>query len=384
MSPITSSPTCSLKWVLVKRVSALLLQPGALQYESWLPLSAPSTTLSTRLLINSNPRVPRGHAGSQTGFGGLSIIAFQAWVMRVAALSQQGREGELCKGDWGHLRKASRARNDSAGAGQGRASASARGQEQRNLQMVSRSWAQNRSARPSVRSAPAPYVRAHVPRPSRKLSVARRRTLVVFAGSVYLRELRPPPAGAEGPREPGPEVWGEPRVVQAPSRPAQREKDLGVGTEEVPRRLPAPRSKPVPKSHEQLWHLLLKDRYSRLRQNKSLGRCAVEGCLRAFSGWVAGRRGSPSLALGGLCARTGLTLSVPNLRRATGSSVARAPCTPPSAQPWGSVGAAGACGAPGPLGAVGGARGCLRGGRCTEGWVRGCGRHRSIWTASCF
>ena len=134
MSPITSSPTCSLKWVLVKRVSALLLQPGALQYESWLPLSAPSTTLSTRLLINSNPRVPRGHAGSQTGFGGLSVIAFQAWVMRVAALSQQGREGELCKGDWGHLRKASRARNDSAGAGQGRASASARGQEQRNLQ----------------------------------------------------------------------------------------------------------------------------------------------------------------------------------------------------------------------------------------------------------
>ena len=172
--------------------------------------------------------------------------------------------------------------------------------------------------------------------------------------------------------------------MQATSCPAQREKDLGVGTEEVPRRLPAPRSKPVPKSHEQLWHLLLKDRYSRLRQNKSLGRCAVEGCLRAFSGWVAGRRGSPSLALGGLCARTGLTLSVPNLRRATCSSVARAPCTPPSAQPWGSVGAAGACGAPGPLGAVGGARGCLPGGRCTEGWVRGCGRHRSIWTASCF
>ena len=40
----------------------------------------------------------------------------------------------------------------------------------------------------------------------RKLSVARRHTLVVFAGSVYLRELRPPPASAEAPREPGPEV----------------------------------------------------------------------------------------------------------------------------------------------------------------------------------
>ena len=60
----------------------------------------------------------------------------------------------------------------------------------------------------------------------------------------------------------------------------------------------------------------------------------------------------------------------PNLRRATCSSVARALCTLPSAQPWGSVGAAGACGAPGTLGAVGGARGCLPGGRCTEGWVR--------------
>ena len=33
--------------------------------------------------------------------------------------------------------------------------------------------------------------------------------------------------------------------MQATSCPAQREKDLGVGTEEVPRRLPAPRSKPV-------------------------------------------------------------------------------------------------------------------------------------------
>ena len=68
MPPITSSPTCSLKWVLVKRVSALLLQLGALQYESWLPPSAPCTTLSTRLLTSSNPRVPRGHAGSRNRF----------------------------------------------------------------------------------------------------------------------------------------------------------------------------------------------------------------------------------------------------------------------------------------------------------------------------
>ena len=49
-----------------------------------------------------------------------------------------------------------------------------------------------------------------------------------------------------------------------------------------------------------------------------------------------------------------------------------------------SVGAAGACGAPWPLRAVGGARGRWRGGRCTEGWVWGRGRRRSIWTASCF
>ena len=68
MPPITSSPTCSLKWVLVKWVSALLLQPGALQYESWLPPFAPSTTLSTRLLPNSNPWVSRGHAGSRNRF----------------------------------------------------------------------------------------------------------------------------------------------------------------------------------------------------------------------------------------------------------------------------------------------------------------------------
>ena len=52
---------------------------------------------------------------------------------------------------------------------------------------------------------------------------------MVLASSVYLRDLRPPPAGAAAPREPGPEVWGEPRVVPAPSRPAQREKGSGVG-----------------------------------------------------------------------------------------------------------------------------------------------------------
>ena len=171
--------------------------------------------------------------------------------------------------------------------------------------------------------------------------------------------------------------------MQAPSCPAQWEKDLGVGTEEVPPRLPAPSSNPVPKSHQQAWHLLLRERYSRCRQNKSLGR-AVEGCLGAFSGWLAGLWGSPSLGLRGPCARTGLTLWVPSPRRATCSSVARAPCAPPSAQPWGSVGAAGACGARGLLGAVGGARGRWRGGQCTEGWVRGCGRPSRIWTASCF
>ena len=96
-----------------------------------------------------------------------------------------------------------------------------------------------------------------------------------------------------------------------------------------------------------------------------------------------GRRGSPSLGLDPPCARTGLTLSVPSPRRATCSSVARARCAPPSAQPWGSVGAAGACGAPGPLRAVDGARGRWRGGRCTEGCLRGRGPRRSIWTASC-
>ena len=101
----------------------------------------------------------------------------------------------------------------------------------------------------------------------------------------------------------------------------------------MPPRLPAPRSNPVPKSHQQPRHLLLRDRYSRRRQNKSLGRRAVEGCLGAFSGWAAGRRGSPSLGLGAEadpCPRTGLTLSVPSPHRAACSSVARAPCAPPS------------------------------------------------------
>ena len=75
--------------------------------------------------------------------------------------------------------------------------------------------------------------------------------------------------------------------MQAPSRPAQREKDSGVGTEEVPPRLPAPRSNPVRESHQQPRHLLLRDRYSRRRQNKSLGRRAVEGVSRGFL-WVGG------------------------------------------------------------------------------------------------
>ena len=46
------------------------------------------------------------------------------------------------------------------------------------------------------------YVRAHVPRPSRKLTVAPRRTLVVLTGSIYLRDLRPTPAVPQPPRSP--------------------------------------------------------------------------------------------------------------------------------------------------------------------------------------
>ena len=135
MPPITSSPTCSLKWVLVKRVSALLLQPGALQYERWLPPSAPSTTLSTRLLTVSNPRVLRGHAGSRNGFWWSHNNSVPGLSDESRCTVSGGKEGRaFCKGDWGHLRKASRTRKDSAGAGQGQASASGRGQEQGNLQ----------------------------------------------------------------------------------------------------------------------------------------------------------------------------------------------------------------------------------------------------------
>ena len=64
--------------------------------------------------------------------------------------------------------------------------------------LVSRSWAQNRSAWASVRSAPAPYMRAHVSRPSRKLSVARRRTLVVHAGGPRWLRLPEGPLAAPG------------------------------------------------------------------------------------------------------------------------------------------------------------------------------------------
>ncbi|XDA88762.1 hypothetical protein R6Z07M_018401 [Ovis aries] len=186
------------------------------------------------------------------------------------------------------------------------------------------SWAQTRRARPSVRGAPAPsVVRA---RPA--VAKARGRSeaaLGGLAGSVYLRDPRPPPAAAAAPREPGPEAWGEPRVVPAPSRPAQREKDSGVGTEAVPARPPAPRSHPAPESHQPPRHRLLRDPESRRRRNKSLGRRAVEG--RA-----AGRRRSPSLGLGGP-ARGLESPSVPRPRRAACWSGARAPCAPPSAPP---------------------------------------------------
>ena len=135
--------------------------------------------------------------------------------MRVAALSQQGREGELCKGDCRHLRKASRAWNDSAGAGQGQASASGRGKEQRNLQTgiqklgsklehsVERAQRACAVRACACSSPPAP---GRAPRRSPKIAVPPRRTAAVLAGSLYLMDLRPPPAGASAPWEPGPAV----------------------------------------------------------------------------------------------------------------------------------------------------------------------------------
>ena len=41
------------------------LQELMMDRETWQAAVHGVTTLSTRLLINSNPRVPRGHAGSQ-------------------------------------------------------------------------------------------------------------------------------------------------------------------------------------------------------------------------------------------------------------------------------------------------------------------------------
>ena len=57
-------------------------------------------------------------------------------------------------------------------------------------------------------------------------------TLVVFAGSVYLRDLRPPPAGAAAPREPGPDEVGWGGVAETEKREEMtREKEIKVVTD---------------------------------------------------------------------------------------------------------------------------------------------------------
>lgn len=164
-----------------------------------------------------------------------------------------------------------------------------------------------------------------------------------------------------------------------------------VGKEEAPRRLPAPLPSAALRSHQQLRHLLLRDRDSRRGQNKSLRRQAAAGGRRG-----SGSRGGPTGCGGPECAaraevgRRGqtpgrvLTLCILNPRRATCASVDRGslavPLTPhPRPKPearegvWGGrplprAGAAGACGA---RRSGGGGRGAGGGGRTMRPGLRG-------------
>lgn len=87
-------PVCSV-------VSAWSSATGQLTTSTW--TQCHPQQLVTRLLTISNSWVPGGTLVLKTGPGSLAILASQGWEMRVAALSQQGKEGWLCKG--GYLRK---------------------------------------------------------------------------------------------------------------------------------------------------------------------------------------------------------------------------------------------------------------------------------------
>lgn len=117
------------------------------------------------------------------------------------------------------------------------------------------------------------------------------------------------------------------------------EKGAGsVGNEEVPPRLPVPLPNPVLRSHQQLRHLLLRDRYSRRGQNKSLRRQAVAGVrgaprdprraegVRRSRLWGAGWDGQMPGRL--------LTLCILSPRWATCASVDRGSLGHPPPKPW--------------------------------------------------
>ncbi|XDC87215.1 hypothetical protein R6Z07F_018388 [Ovis aries] len=186
------------------------------------------------------------------------------------------------------------------------------------------SWAQTRRARPSVRGAPAPsVVRA---RPA--VAKARGRSeaaLGGLAGSVYLRDPRPPPAAAAAPGSPAPRRGGSPGSCRPlPVRlSGKRTREWG------PRR--CRRGRP-------LLGLTLRRRATSRRGTAASGipsLVAAETRALGAALWRGGRRAGGGARVWGWAARArGLeSPSVPRPRRAACWSGARAPCAPPSAPP---------------------------------------------------
>lgn len=145
--------------------------------------------------------------------------------MRVAALSQQGKEGWLCKG--GYLRKTlPELGTTPQGVGGASTTSGSKPGKTRRAERVSRSWAQNGNARPRVRSAPAPCVRAR----ARSLRWPRALALAKASGRFEARAGGPPslrlpegPAPTHGrrrspPRSPAPRCEVSPGACGSPVR----------------------------------------------------------------------------------------------------------------------------------------------------------------------
>lgn len=198
--------------------SALLFKREALQQARCFLLSAPSATLNicNLTLDNSNSRGSLGqHTRSQNRFWRSCSNSIPGLGDESRRAFSAGQGGLLQRGLGAFKKNVSRVRKPSAGAGQCKASPEARGREQpspesRYLSAGLKMGAFGRVCAARLRRACArgrARSPGRAPRRSRKLAFApRRRALLVLAGSVYLRDPRPPRAGAAAPLEPGPEV----------------------------------------------------------------------------------------------------------------------------------------------------------------------------------